>query len=1053
MKNSPDHIAKLRKFAVKGNLSELKKLFDEDKVDTLARGNNGQTPLHWAAVGGAIETAQWLFAMGVDDINSRTAIGDESVLHYAVKGERRSIALVEWLCEKGADITARTTNGHTVLDYASGDPNNKGMPFTVVRGHEKTLFGLGLPEFIRELLAIYVSEFSRLYQCSVLHQAVRGGFSQCALDIIHHGHVDTLTTDQQQRTALHYAAQMGNAIIVKQILEKCPADKIQKLMATVDSSGQTVLHAVARAECGSTKKVILNAMINKLKECEPALPDQIIAEIINMSDQAGETLWHHVAKRDITWGSNEEILEQATKQAGDLQKRNHSGLSPLDLICFQQQERGFKLLEKYGYNPMAKNSAGDNALHMAVKKNKLEAVNWLCQWSRKSARVETGSIQRLSSELLIEDSLDKDEKTPLHLAAKCGYLRIMKYLLGQKAETTQTVDQYGQNPLHQAIKGNQPAIARYLLEANALRPIDLNANCKKGKSPLRYAVEIRDAGLVQLLLTKGAVPAVSPVDGKSLLHVAAEHKCLKVFKILIGDERIDIHATDREGYSALDHAADLSLRYEFLDSDHAVSLAMVNLLIDKGARVSNCNADFSLLHAAVELAIAAVNNTMGQLTPIWSTAQQKVVLPRSLRTPNSAAQGALSILEKLLDDGQPNLERLDQYGRSALMFAIEASNLPVVDLLLTKGASTAGCRRDGKSLLYVALQTRNLEIIKRLMAIDGLDVNQVEADGSSALFLSFYQTLASQDIVNDHAILDALLHKYYQNSIPQECFYQLDIPSPTYNCILDYGPITVPVSIQQSTFKSEEYYNVTSIALWLFKKGSCPMTKAPIVINRPENAHELKRDLLGKLVVNQSVAREIAQEKNINRYQKITVRVMLSTLNRRLYQQSMVSPFFRQSDWRQNVQLWWRLRGWRKPPQWGGSIDHNIASGTIFSECYALRIQAQCIQIYGTLAAKARALEVLMRLPMRIGFMGMKKATLQAVVKASADDDFPAASGPLRSHAMSNHTTYIENTAASDENDTYALLSGEGGVGNTVHGEMQHLRSIRLLELFTKRPA
>ena len=90
--------------AANGDVAAVRAAIARDPALVHARGFNGRTPAHDAAIGGHVTVLEALLAAGAD-----LTVADASgvrPLHWTV--QQRHIAAVDWLIARGADPNART---------------------------------------------------------------------------------------------------------------------------------------------------------------------------------------------------------------------------------------------------------------------------------------------------------------------------------------------------------------------------------------------------------------------------------------------------------------------------------------------------------------------------------------------------------------------------------------------------------------------------------------------------------------------------------------------------------------------------------------------------------------------------------------------------------------------------------------------------------------------------------------------------------------------------------------------------------------------------------
>lgn len=116
----------------------------------------------------------------------------------------------------------------------------------------------------------------------------------------------------------------------------------------------------------------------------------------------------------------------------------------------------------------------------------------------------------------------------LQIAAYCGAVECIQYLLDNKAEIDKT-DEFERTPFYMT------CISGYLNAASLLLENGANPNIKDmhGWSPLHRAVLWEHVGIINLLIQKGIDPNVTDNDGFTPLHVAAKWDHFEAAQILL----------------------------------------------------------------------------------------------------------------------------------------------------------------------------------------------------------------------------------------------------------------------------------------------------------------------------------------------------------------------------------------------------------------------------------------------------------------------------------------------------------------------------------------
>jgi ankyrin repeat protein len=389
---------------------------------------------------------------------------------------------------------------------------------------------------------------------------------------------------------------------------------------------------------------------------------------------------------------------------------------------------------------------GSTALHHAVWADDLAMTDELI---KAGANVAATNVFRI---------------TPIYIATENGNAAIARRLLAAGADVN-TTDSTGDTLLMAAVRAGNRDLVQLLLERGA----EVNAaEPDLGHTALMYAVRGDDAGLVSLLLARGAAieastrvgakPAVRPPGagggshgvgivrsgvppqgeqlptpgGMTPLLFAARAGALAAAEALVA-AGAKLNTADPNGMTPLMMAITNG------------QLDVARLLVEKGADVRTADA-------------------YGR-TPLWAAVEIRNLDVRSGATDNGVDRdAALRFIASLLDLGVDvnarvkefppqrrymlplgSLEWVDFTGQTAFIRAAQSADVPVMRLLLEKGADPAVTTFNGTTALmaaagvnWVAGQTfsespaRRLEAVKLCVEL-GADVNALNAMGLAAV--------------------------------------------------------------------------------------------------------------------------------------------------------------------------------------------------------------------------------------------------------------------------------------------------------------------------------
>uniref|UniRef100_UPI00358E4E5E ankyrin repeat domain-containing protein 7-like isoform X2 n=1 Tax=Myxine glutinosa TaxID=7769 RepID=UPI00358E4E5E len=196
----------------------------------------------------------------------------------------------------------------------------------------------------------------------------------------------------------------------------------------------------------------------------------------------------------------------------------------------------------------------------------------------------TGDLPRLRCLTMKYDVnlLDKDHRTPLHMACVSGRADVVTFLMGIKSIDVNARDSNNRSALFKAVQCQHEACAFMLLEhgadANmaddngntalhltALIPstsvaismlqhkANIDAQNKDGSTPLHLAVIGKHFDIFQLLLNERANGNLNDKKQRTPLMIAASDGHIDFVKVLLG-HRVDINMKDGKGMTAEDLA-------------------------------------------------------------------------------------------------------------------------------------------------------------------------------------------------------------------------------------------------------------------------------------------------------------------------------------------------------------------------------------------------------------------------------------------------------------------------------------------------------------------
>ncbi|CAH3193246.1 unnamed protein product, partial [Porites evermanni] len=483
------------------------------------------------------------YVLKATNVTSRFVVRDDTVLHYAVRLNRRSCDVLNCLIENGADVNVRTEYSKcTPLMIAAGCKNLYAVEFLLKHGAIVDL------QDKRNKSSLYYA----------VESASLGG--DTSFDVVscllNHG-ADINAPMNGKYTPLMRACRFQHVRLVNFLLQQGANVHLK------DKDGKTALHFACEnliwkpASCDLLNCLTENgADINALRKhnVTPLMVasingnvDQITFLIkrganVHLQDKKGDTALHHAAHNM----KNSSEIVCALTAAGASQMCNNQGLTPLlvasslcnkaaveELLKNQEvtKEQGIDALELLGATMVGRHfyiSEGFSYLKRGMEERFADPLHPLLKQPMKPIDAYQNRQESQSLEELVEIGDSRN-------ALKMESLIIIERVLGEN-----------NSELLNHIRG----AARYF-ENNDLKAVSLISSS--------HHFEVDKASTV-LVLTR-RLCALNPRDlqGRSLLHEAVE-RCQQNSPLLVKNllhSGLNVNATDHQGNTPL-HVAILS---------------------------------------------------------------------------------------------------------------------------------------------------------------------------------------------------------------------------------------------------------------------------------------------------------------------------------------------------------------------------------------------------------------------------------------------------------------------------------------------------------------
>ena len=667
-----------------GRLDNIK-MFRQNGADIQASSSNGSTVLHFASASSNQEIVEFLLKLNERSVNTTDNLNQTPLMHACYDGGR--LDNIKMLIQNGADIQASSSNGSTVLHFASALSNQE------------------VVEFLLKLNEISVNAKDNLNQTPLMHACFDGGRLDNIKMLLKNG-ADIQASSSNGSTILHFASRNSNEEVVEFLLK---SNEIS-VNATDNLNKTPLMHACYDG-----------GLLNNIKMLRQNGAD------IQARDCYGLTVLHFASRN-----SKQEVVEFLLKSNEiSVNATDNLNRTPLMHACFDGGRLdNIKMLRQNGADIQASCSDGTTVLHVASRNSKQEVVEFL-----------------LKSNEISVNATDNLNRTPLmHACFDGGRLDNIK-MLRQNGADIQASCSDGTTVLHFASRNSKQEVVEFLLKSNE---ISVNATDNLNRTPLMHACF--DGGRldnIKMLRQNGADIQASCSDGTTVLHVASASLNQEVVEFLLKSNEISVNATNKYGHTPLMYAsyagghlgivqalisngADIhaKLMPEKWNIFHfacaASNLDVVQCLINVYALHFNVSvADFSNLDAKLG------QNYCQLLSSLHENDFKNMLSMCKLSSLKSV--GACEICKEELGT---LIHEADDMGMTPFMIACERNRVDVVSFLIECGITVDASisQKQRPIALHVAARYASIDLLEILLNNDVADINTADKFGFTPLF-------------------------------------------------------------------------------------------------------------------------------------------------------------------------------------------------------------------------------------------------------------------------------------------------------------------------------
>ncbi|MDR3284285.1 MAG: ankyrin repeat domain-containing protein [Treponema sp.] len=669
------------------------------------RFDDGQTPLHFAAIQGQTGIVRYLLERGAS-VSAQDTSGS-SPLHEAVRYGR--VEVVSLLLEKGANPNALDSLGKTPL------------LLIIPRGTQHEIYSLLMEKgsnpaakdtygdtslHIAIMNNVDVSIFSKLAGARIdINERNKQGITPLAL-AVEHGKIDIASYLVERGADIHAKDVSGLTPLIRTFTVSPDMLSLlitSKTISVRDSAGNTPLHI------GVLNVKTIEPAVSKAGGNPQAKEESKIA---GMPAAASDK---NTAKKD---GDSTAPIRYLLNMGADINARNDAGDTPIFLAIQNNQRVTGELLLASGAAVFSGNANNMSPLGFAlsfadgsrdwvlipeviktVDGSGNTALHYAAEWKNDRA---VSLILELGGNA---NAKNANGETPVFNAVKVNSPTTIQ-LLVKNGSSKDSWDAYGNTPLHTSVFWDASESASCLIKLG----VDINAKNSAGRTALGEAARTGKNRMTNLLLSSGSDINAADATGKTVLIDAILNGNVEIVRMLIN-------------YGASPQIQEMHGRNAYHEAAASGNVEMINMVRNAGgnslAKDTQGQTPFSIvLNKTPELIKAVLGSDTNLIDSDGNT-------PVHIAVEGKATADTISLLISM---GYP-LNRRNRFGVTPLMLAISEKNNAATVLLLQNGSDPYIADNVGECALSAALKGKS-EVLNNIVRLAG---NRTDIRGDGVL--------------------------------------------------------------------------------------------------------------------------------------------------------------------------------------------------------------------------------------------------------------------------------------------------------------------------------